>query len=234
MPSLRTRCTATMGALRLDVQFETTRPWTVLFGPSGSGKSSVLRCIAGVWRPAGCDVALDGKPVSKLSVHRRRIAMVAQQPALFPHMTVMENILFALRTGGIASSSAELRHKAASLLEQFRIGHTTAQRPRELSGGETKRAALVRAVASDPHFLLLDEVFTGLDDALSNTLRSELRRWQQQRGTPILSVTHDLHEALDADDLLRLENGRVTAQGTPAEVLHAERSAMAARLTSAH
>lgn len=231
MRSLRVACTARIGALHMDVQFEAARAWTVLFGPSGSGKSSVLRCIAGLWKPAECNVWFDAVSLSHQPAHTRRIALVAQQPALFPHMTIQENVLFAMRAHGAASSKAELRQRATLVLDQFRIGQAAAQLPGQLSGGETQRVALARAVASEPHLLLLDEVFTGLDQALARRLRSELRHWQQQRGTPILSVTHDLPEAFDGDEVVRLDNGRVTAQGTPSAILHAERDALLTRLS---
>jgi molybdate transport system ATP-binding protein len=145
-----------------------------------------------------------------VSSHRRRIGMVAQQPALFPHMTVRENVQFA----GSAPDA---------LLERFHVEHLAGRRPMEISGGEKQRVAIARAVAARPRLLLLDEALSGLQDTLRATVLAELKAWQRETGTPVLAVTHDPAEAASsADEVLRLDEGRVVARGPARQVLAPE------------
>ena len=231
---LDVRCNAAIGSLHMDTAFTATHPWTVLFGPSGSGKSSLLRLIAGLWRPENSRVLLASDDVGKLQPHLRRVALVAQQPALFPHMDARRNVTFAMATRPATAvhNVAKLYEQADKLLQRLHVAHVAAQMPRELSGGEIKRVAIARALATNPRLLLLDEVFTGMSASLAADLRLEIRAWQKQTGVPILSVTHDVAEALETDEVIRIDAGRIVAQGPPHVVLSDERKAMMLALSS--
>lgn len=225
--ALQVRCTAILGSLSLDVSFETDAAWTVLFGPSGSGKSSLLRLVAGLWRPSNAVVLFRGEDVSHMPAHRRRIGLVAQKPALFPHLDVLGNILFG-RMG-----TAETQATVGTILDLFNLGvlqHAPVQR---LSGGEYQRVALARALAAHPRLLLLDEVFTGMHLEQRSSLLQRLRTYCSSVGLPVLAVTHDVSEACAvSDEVVRLEEGRVIAQGKADQVLAAERDAVRRALTA--
>ncbi len=231
-PQLHVQCNANIGSLRIEAGFTTTHPWTVLFGPSGSGKSSLLRLIAGLWQPRESLVVVGANKVTHTPPHQRTIALVAQEPALFPHMDARHNVLYAMTTQhALRQYRGNLYDQADQLLHLLNVWHVATQMPRELSGGEIKRVAIARAIASHPRLLLLDEVFTGMNASLSSQLRDELRTWQRETGTPILSVTHDLPEALEADEVIRIEAGRNIAQGSPNVLLSEEKAAMLASLS---
>ena len=210
------------GSLQLDVAFVARSPWTILFGPSGSGKSTVLRLLAGLLRPDAGAVAVLGHPVSQsanrffLPPYLRPVRWSGQKTALFPRMTVRENLAFG------SGDSAE--HEDA--LVHFGLQGLAGKRPAELSGGEQQRVAVVRAAsAARGRLLLLDEPFTGLDARVRNELIAHLQAWM---GTsPVLSVTHDVAEAFQLGaEVVRLEAGRVVAQGAAREVLAADRARM--------
>ncbi len=229
-----------LGALAVDVNFTLTAPWTVLFAPSGGGKTTILRMIAGLDRPDEGSVVcrmtwppLEEKEfiltdtASGLFVppHRRAIRLVAQRPALFPHMSVLKNVQF--RQTRMARDAQEQRGEAElleRLLQLCRIEHLSNKMPADLSGGERQRVALARTLAAGPgRLLLLDEPFTGLEAALRADLIDDLRRWLQERGTPVLMVTHDLAEVFAAEaEVIRLDGGRVVATGSARDVLAAE------------
>ena len=227
---LQTRLRGVAGSLTIDISFELRASWTVLFGPSGAGKSTVLRALCGLKALPEQQVIFTGVELTRIPSHRRRIAMVSQQTALFPHMTAAENVLFALKTREDlprSESASEVRR----LLGRFHAGDAAGKYPRMLSGGEQQRVALARAVASSPRLLLLDEAFTGLQTPLRTELVDEVKAWQSEGGVPVISVTHDVAEALGcADEVLRIADGRIVAQGRPHEVLAAERAALLRQL----
>ncbi len=206
----------------LDVAFEAPPGVTILFGASGSGKSSVLRCVAGLARPdhgriAVGDTALfDDARGTDVRVERRRVGYVFQQLALFPHMSIGDNIAYGLH--GAASGVRQAR--VLDIARSFRIGDVLERRPDQTSGGERQRAALARALVTDPSVLLLDEPLSALDHAMQSHIMDDLRRWNDARGIPVLYVTHAHREvfALGAR-VVALAGGRVVATGSPHDVL---------------
>ncbi len=200
------------GRQHLEIHLKVTKPWTVLFGASGAGKSSILRAIAGLWQPPATRVLLDEKDVSHISPDGRRFPLVTHHAALFPNMTARENLLFPLKR-----KDADF---VDELLQRFRVDHVRDSKPVTLSSGERQRVALARALACRPRLLLLDEALSGLDIPLRTQLIDELKRWQANSGALILSVTHNLSETLEsADEVARLEDGRITQTGPAREVL---------------
>ena len=224
LPSVVVRCSASVGALTVEVQFKLTRPWTVLFGPSGSGKSSMLRLVAGLWMPGDATVHLGGYNVTRRPSYVRRIVLVAQHAALFPHLNVLGNIRYGCTSHDRAGLVPEM-------MELMGIGHLQQARTAQLSGGERQRVALARALASAPRLLLLDEVFTGMHREQRTDLLERVRAHCMQHGIPVLSVTHDVAEAIAcADEVIRIADGRVVAQGAAADVLAEERAALLRQL----
>jgi molybdate transport system ATP-binding protein len=210
----------------LDVSVEVSPGITILFGPSGAGKSTLLDCIAGLARPdaghivAGGDVLFDSSNTIDLPAQRRRIAYVFQTLALFPHLTVEENVAY-----GLNHSRDQDRHKhVAEILAAFRVEKLRKQKPGEISGGEKQRIALARSLVTEPRVLLLDEPLTGLDTELKSAIVDDLRAWNAAKRIPILYVTHS-REEVDAlgERVIAVENGRVVSAGTPMDVLDAPR-----------
>jgi ABC-type Fe3+/spermidine/putrescine transport system ATPase subunit len=226
LPSMHVLCNGSVGALRIHVQFTVNCSWTVLFGPSGSGKSTLLRSIAGLWQPEESHIRLGKDDLTALPAHRRSIAMVTQRPALFPHLTVRENIAFGCRT------TTGRENYLQQVIDNFGLSALQGSRPRTLSGGETQRVALARALASAPRVLLLDEVFTGMHRSQRDELTSRVRGYCAQRGVPVLCVTHDVAEALGADEVILLEDGGVIRQGAPRSMLVSEIDQLRRRLSA--
>ncbi len=193
---LETRIRDKVGKFSLDVSFEMNREIGVLFGPSGSGKSLTLRCLVGLRKTAEGTILLGGKTLLDsakgvcVTPHRRRMGLLFQDLALFPHMTVLENVLF----GCESPRSAEARAKAREWLARVRLESYGSRYPSQLSGGQKQRVALARALAAQPELLLLDEPFSALDGPLRRNLRRELRELQAQAGIPILYVTHQVED----------------------------------------
>ena len=184
-----------------------------LLGPSGCGKTTVLRAIAGFEPVASGEVRLDGELVSSARTHlppeRRRIGMVFQDHALFPHLTVGDNVAFGLR--GVPDAG----RRVTEMLETVGLGGTAARYPHELSGGQQQRVALARALAPSPRLLLLDEPFSNLDIELRERLGGELRALLKAAGTTALLVTHDQHEAFAiADEIGIMSGGRIQQWAT--------------------
>jgi len=188
-----------------------------LLGPSGCGKSTLLRMIAGLVEPDGGQIVLAGEDITRVAVHRRNLGLVFQSYALFPHMTVLENVAFGLRRRGVAEP--ELGPRVERMLELVRLGPLGARYPRELSGGQQQRVALARALVTEPRVLLLDEPLSNLDALLRDEMRVELKRLQERLGTTMIFVTHDQAEALILSDrVVVMERGRVEQVGRPEEV----------------
>jgi len=188
---------------------------TAVLGPSGCGKTTMLRVIAGLERPDSGSVLFDGKDVTDLPPRKRNVGMVFQDLALFPHLTVLENVAFGLEARGV--SSDEARARAREYLELLRLDGLENRYPHQLSGGQQQRVALARALAPEPAVLLLDEPFGALDARLRENLLWELRRLHAERGFTAVHVTHDQAEALTiADRLAVMREGRILREG-PAE-----------------
>jgi len=188
-----------------------------LLGPSGSGKTTTLRLIAGFEQPDAGSIELRGRQVAGLPPYERDVNTVFQDYALFPHMTVQENVEYGLRVKGVARS--ERRRRAGEVLEMVRLGEYGARKPAQLSGGQRQRVALARAIVNRPQALLLDEPLGALDLKLRQELQTELKGIQQEVGITFVYVTHDQEEALTMSDRLAVFNrGRIEQIGAPAEV----------------
>ena len=201
-------------AVLRDVSLEIGEGRTLaVVGPSGAGKTTLLRAIAGLVPIERGDVRLDGRSIREEPPQRRRIALAFQEHALFPTMTLGENLRFALRSADAGES--RVRETARAL----HVDGVLDRRPREVSGGERQRAALARALLSDPLVLLLDEPFAHLDPSLRATVREEVMGIRERFGGPILCVTHDHDEAMAiADELAVLVDGRIEDVGDPQRV----------------
>jgi putative spermidine/putrescine transport system ATP-binding protein len=188
-----------------------------LLGPSGSGKTTTMRMIAGFETPTSGDVKVDGDSIVDLPAHRRNIGVVFQQYALFPHLTVFENVAYPLDMRRVSRAQTKQRVEAA--LETVRLSGFEARRPRQLSGGQQQRVALARALVFEPRLLLMDEPLGALDKRLREVMQVEIRQLQQQLGITTICVTHDQVEALVMSDLVAvLDGGRLHQLGPPLEV----------------
>jgi len=189
----------------------------VVLGPSGCGKSTLLRLIAGLETPDRGAIMLDGRDITALEPQKRKTAMVFQNYALYPHMTVFENISFPLRVAKIPRKEIDrLVRETARLLE---LEDLLGRRPSQLSGGQRQRVALGRGLVRQPSIFLLDEPLSNLDAALRVKMRQEIVALQRRLGITMIYVTHDQTEALTmADRMVVLKGGRMRQQGTPAEI----------------
>ena len=191
--------------------------YLVLLGPSGCGKTTLLRTVAGLEHPTAGDVLIDGHVVTGLPPRARKVAMVFQSYALYPHKSVFANIVFPLRASGMERTERDRKARwAAGLLG---IEHLLERKPRQLSGGERQRVALARALVREPHVFLLDEPLSNLDAKLRASARDELKRFQEEIGTTTIYVTHDQVEAMGLGDRIAvLSAGKVRQVGPPVEV----------------
>ncbi|HEU4354682.1 MAG TPA: ABC transporter ATP-binding protein [Actinomycetota bacterium] len=188
-----------------------------LLGPSGCGKTTTLRCIAGFERPDEGRILLDGVDMAQTPPHKRNVNTVFQNYALFPHLSVADNVGFGLRYQEV--SKAEAKEKISTALALVRLEGYERRRPSQLSGGQQQRVALARALILNPAVLLLDEPLGALDAKLRKALQIELKSLQQEVGITFIYVTHDQEEALTMSDRLAvMSNGRVEQVGTPSEV----------------
>jgi putative spermidine/putrescine transport system ATP-binding protein len=188
-----------------------------MLGPSGSGKTTVLRMIAGFEEPTAGTVELGGTDVTRQPPHRRDVNTVFQDYALFPHMSVLDNVEYGLRVKRVPA--AEARRRAGEALEQVRLGDHGARTPAQLSGGQRQRVALARALVNQPQVLLLDEPLGALDLKLREEMQVELKAIQRDVGITFLFVTHDQEEALTLSDRIAVfDAGRIEQVGTAREV----------------
>jgi molybdate transport system ATP-binding protein len=198
---------------RLDVTIEADAGITAVMGPSGAGKSTLLAAIAGLLKPdagriaLGDDILFDREAGTFVPPHRRRVALVFQSLALFPHLSAWENVAY-----GLPKSGAPARERAMAWLARAHADHVADRLPETFSGGEAQRVAIARALASEPRALLLDEPLSAMDDALRVQLRDEIQRLVAEVAIPTLWVTHDRNDAaVVGERVIELEAGRVRA-----------------------
>jgi len=188
-----------------------------LLGPSGSGKTTTLMMVAGFAHPTSGDVFVDGKPMAALPPQKRDLGMVFQSYAVFPHLTVYENVAFPLQIR--KAPRLEIVHRVAEALELVRLTGYERRLPRQLSGGEQQRVALARALVFRPRVLLMDEPLGALDKKLRAHMQLELKHIQQRLHVTVIYVTHDQEEALTMSDRVAvMQGGRIEQVGTPAEL----------------
>jgi putative spermidine/putrescine transport system ATP-binding protein len=204
-----------------------TGEFFALLGPSGSGKTTCLRLIAGFDQPDRGQILLDGQDVTNTPPFQRNVNTVFQDYALFPHMSVAENVAYGLKVRGV--NAAERAARAREMLELVRLGDFGSRRPHQLSGGQKQRVALARALINHPKVLLLDEPLGALDLKLREEMQTELKRLQQQLGVTFVFVTHDQGEALSmADRVAVFSQGRIEQLDTPRELYNRPRTAFVA------
>jgi multiple sugar transport system ATP-binding protein len=193
--------------------------FVVFVGPSGCGKSTLLRMIAGLEDITGGTLEIDGKVVNDLAPKERGIAMVFQSYAIFPHMTVRENVAFGLTIAG--ASKAEKDAKVAEAARILQMEHLLDRRPSQLSGGQRQRVAIGRAIVRKPKVFLFDEPLSNLDAALRMDMRMEIGKLHQKLGASMIYVTHDQVEAMTlADKIVVLKDGEVMQVGAPMDLYH--------------
>jgi putative spermidine/putrescine transport system ATP-binding protein len=207
--------------------------YVCLLGPSGCGKSTTLRMIAGHESVTEGEVILDGQDISALPPAKRGTAMMFQSYALFPHLSVRDNVAFSLRMKGVEKSE---RHKTADeMLALVDMGHLAERLPAQLSGGQQQRVALARALVTKPRVLLLDEPLSALDPFLRIRVRGELKRLQRELGISFIHVTHGQDEALAlADEIVVMNDAVIVQAGKAREVFGAPRTEFVARFIGGH
>lgn len=194
-----------------------------LLGPSGCGKTTTLRLIAGFEQPSAGEVWIDGKPMQGIPAFERPVNTVFQDYVLFPHMNVLQNVMFGLQMAHVPKREAEAR--ACQALEMVKLPKMNERKPRELSGGQQQRVALARAIVNRPAVLLLDEPLGALDLKLRREMQEELKSLQRDVGITFVYVTHDQEEALTmADRIGVMHNGQLLQVGTPSEVYEMPRT----------
>jgi molybdate transport system ATP-binding protein len=213
-----------VGDFTLDVSFRAAPGFTILFGSSGAGKTTLLDCLAGLVKPdegrlqVGQRVLVDSPSHLHVRAAKRRVGYVFQTLALFPHLTVEENVGYGLTH----LPRAERARRVGSMLRAFHIEHLAARSAREISGGESQRVALARTLVLDPAVLLLDEPLSALDAPTKSKIIDDLREWNRTHRIPIFYVTHSREEVFALGErVIVLDRGRIVAQGTPHEVMTA-------------
>jgi iron(III) transport system ATP-binding protein len=196
---------------------------TTILGPSGCGKTTTLRMIAGLESPSGGRILINGEDVTALGAAQRNVSLVFQSYALFPHMSVIENVAYGLRMSGQPMPQA--RVKAGQMLATVGLHGLDDRMPSELSGGQQQRVALARALALEPAVLLFDEPLSNLDARLRRSMREEIRALQQRLALTVAYVTHDQSEALAVSDhIIVMDQGVIAQSGTPHELYESPRS----------
>lgn len=194
-----------------------------LLGPSGCGKTTILRLIAGFEKPDKGAIFLDGKDIVDMSPEKRQVNTVFQSYALFPHMTIFDNIAFGLRVKKVQAS--DIKKKVDRALEQTRLTPFAQRKPAQLSGGQQQRVAIARAIVNEPRVLLLDEPLSALDAKLRSEMQIELKRLQRELNLSTILVTHEQDEALSLSDrVVVMDHGRIAQIGTPREIYEAPKS----------
>jgi len=202
--------------------------FVVLLGPSGCGKSTLLRLIAGLEEVTEGKILIEGRNVTALDPTKRRISMVFQSYALFPHLTVAENIVFGLKVR--KTESAERNRRLDRVAELVGLAQQLDRKPQQLSGGQRQRVALARAIVSQNPICLMDEPLSNLDAQLRHEMRVEIRALQRRLAMTVVYVTHDQVEAMSmADHVVLLREGRIEQEGSPAELYSRPASTFAAR-----
>jgi ABC-type Fe3+/spermidine/putrescine transport system ATPase subunit len=211
-----------------DVTLDVPRgSFTTLLGPSGCGKTTILRTLAGFYDADGGDLFIGGRRVNDVPSHKRNAAMVFQDYALFPHMTVFQNVAYGVRLAGMRGEA--LRRKVETVLRDLGLEGLGERMPGQISGGQQQRVALARVLVMEPEALLLDEPLSNLDAKLRVTIRAELRQLQRRLGITTVYVTHDQEEALAISDRIAVMHQGVVAQyGTPWEIYYTPASAFVA------
>ena len=198
-----------------------------LLGPSGSGKTTILRMIAGLETPDSGDIIIDGVRVNDLAASKRGIGFVFQNYALFRYMTVYDNIAFGLRVQ--KADKKKIDERVRELIKLIGLEGLEKRYPSQLSGGQRQRVAFARALAPNPHLLLLDEPFAAIDAKVRKELRSWLREMIEKLGVTSIFVTHDQDEAIEvADEIIITNKGRIEQTGTPIEIYHNPKTAFTA------
>src|SRR5919202_1115068 len=207
--------------------------YSCLLGPSGCGKTTILRMIAGHEEPSEGRILIGGQDVAGLPPARRGTAMMFQSYALFPHLTIVDNVAFSLKMRGMAKE--ERRKQAMAVLERVQMTHLADRVPAQLSGGQQQRVALARALIVRPRVLLLDEPLSALDPFLRVRVREELKRLQRELGIGFIHVTHSQDEAMALADLMVvMEAGHIRQAGPPRDIFERPASAFIARFIGGH
>ncbi|USD66558.1 spermidine/putrescine ABC transporter ATP-binding protein PotA [Vibrio sp. SCSIO 43136] len=199
-----------------------------ILGPSGCGKTTVLRMIAGFESADSGSIQIDGQDVTDTPAEQRHVNTVFQSYALFPHMTVFDNVAFGLKMQKVPS--AEIEPRVIEALKMVRLDHMAQRKPHQLSGGQQQRVAIARAVVNKPKVLLLDESLSALDYKLRKQMQIELKQLQRQLGITFIFVTHDQEEALSMSDrIIVMRDGQIEQDGTPREIYEEPKNLFVAR-----
>ena len=216
----------------ISIKFD-DKGYICLLGPSGCGKTSTLRMVAGHEDVSSGSVLLDGRDISRLPPAQRGTAMMFQNYALFPHMTVEKNVAFSLKIKGVAA--VEQKEKVHKMLNTVGLSQYAERLPSQLSGGQQQRAALARALITDPQILLLDEPLSALDPFLRVKMRAELKRLQSELGITFLHVTHSQDEAMAlSDQIVVMNDAKIQQSGSPREIYNNPETEFVAKFLGGH
>ena len=216
----------------ISIKFD-DKGYICLLGPSGCGKTSTLRMVAGHEDVSSGSLLLDGRDISRLPPAQRGTAMMFQNYALFPHMTVEKNVAFSLKIKGV--SAVEQKEKVHKMLNTVGLSQYAERLPSQLSGGQQQRAALARALITDPQILLLDEPLSALDPFLRVKMRAELKRLQSELGITFLHVTHSQDEAMAlSDQIVVMNDAKIQQSGSPREIYNNPETEFVAKFLGGH